>query len=275
MRALISADMEGATGVTCPDDCRPGSAQWDRFRVLLTGDVNAVAAGFFDAGVDDVLVTEAHASMRNILLEKLDSRVRMLTGRHKTYAMLEGIQARPELVAFVGYHSATSTPGVLSHTFLGSELTAVALNGRTMSEGYLNALLAAEFGSALVLVSGDNLTCDDAHDYAPTAQCVAVKEAIDRHTALCSTPAATAKMLRDAAESAVGQATPGPIPDPPYTCDVEFLATNSAAAAELIPCVQKSGDRTVTFTFDTVAEIYRCFTVVTRIGKAAAEPVYG
>ncbi|HEX3812099.1 MAG TPA: M55 family metallopeptidase [Mycobacteriales bacterium] len=275
MRALISADMEGATGVTCPDDCRPGSPQWDRFRTFLTGDVNAVATGFFDAGVDEVIVTEAHASMRNILLEDLDPRVRMLTGKHKTYAMLEGIQAHPELVGFVGYHSGPSTPGILSHTFLGSELTAVTLNGRIMSEGYLNALLAAEYGAKLVLVSGDDLTCADARDYAPAARCVAVKEAVDRHTALCLTPTATAALLGDAARSAVAGAEVGPLPAPPYACEVEFLATNSAAAAALVPCVEQSGARTVGFTFDTVAELYRCFTVVTRIGKAAAEPVYG
>ena len=70
------------------------------------------------------------------------------------------------LVAFVGYHAAAGTEGVVSHTFLGSQLTGVTLNGRLMSEGYLNALLAAEYGARLGVVSGDNLTCDDAAGYA-------------------------------------------------------------------------------------------------------------
>jgi D-amino peptidase len=275
MRALISADMEGATGVTCPDDCRPGSAQWDRFRKLLTGDVNAVAAGFLDAGVDNIVVTEAHSSMRNVVLEDLDPRIRMVTGRHKTYSMLEGIQSQPEFVAFVGYHSAPGTPGILSHTFLGSEITDVRLNGRIMSEGYLNALLTAEFGAKLAVVAGDDLTCADARDYAPSAQCVAVKEAVDRHTALCLTPTASSALLREAARDSVKRAGICPLPPAPYSCTVEFQATNSAAAAALIPCVEQTSDRTVTFAFDTVAETYRCFTVVCRMGKVAAEAVYG
>jgi D-amino peptidase len=62
--------MEGATGITCPDDVRPGSPQWERFRRLFTGDVKAVCDGFFDAGVEDIIVNEAHASMRNLLLEE-------------------------------------------------------------------------------------------------------------------------------------------------------------------------------------------------------------
>lgn len=275
MRALISADMEGATGVTNPDDCRPGSPQWERFRELLTGDVNAVALGFLDAGVDDVVVTEAHSSMRNIVLEHLDPRVRMITGRHKTYGMLEGIQSRPELVAFVGYHTAAGTPGVLSHTFIGQELTNVTLGGRSMSEGYLNALFAAEYGARLALVSGDDLTCADAGEYAPAARQVPVKEAIDRHTALCLTPAATRLLLHQAARESVATAAVPELPQPPYRCTVEFQATNAAAAAALVPCVERAGDRSVAFSFDTVAEVYRCFTVVTRMAKGAAEAVYG
>ncbi|MFD1045998.1 M55 family metallopeptidase, partial [Kibdelosporangium lantanae] len=30
MRIMISADMEGATGVTWTDDVRPGTEQWQR-----------------------------------------------------------------------------------------------------------------------------------------------------------------------------------------------------------------------------------------------------
>ncbi|MGN6130750.1 MAG: M55 family metallopeptidase, partial [Nocardioidaceae bacterium] len=147
MRALISADMEGATGVTSPDDCLPGTPQWDRFRRLFTGDVNAVASGFFDAGVEQVVVNEAHNAMRNLLIEDLDPRIQLLTGNHKALSMMEGITSRPDLVAFVGYHAGPGVPAVLSHTYVGFEIFTVTLNGELMSEGYLNAALAAEYGS--------------------------------------------------------------------------------------------------------------------------------
>lgn len=60
MRVLISADMEGVTGVTAPEDCLPGHARWEYCRRLFTGDVNAAVAGFVAAGADEVLVNEAH-----------------------------------------------------------------------------------------------------------------------------------------------------------------------------------------------------------------------
>ena len=55
MKVLISADMEGVTGVTCPDDCEPGHSRWERCRGLLTGDVNAAVAGFADAGAKEIV----------------------------------------------------------------------------------------------------------------------------------------------------------------------------------------------------------------------------
>jgi D-amino peptidase len=275
MRALISADMEGATGVTCPDDCRPGSPQWDRFRRLLTGDVNAVAAGFFAAGVTEIVVNEAHASMRNILIEDLDPRVRLLTGRHKSLGMMEGAHEHPALVAFVGYHSAPGTPGILSHTFLGSEITDVQLNGRTMSEGYLNAMLAAEFGIAVAVVSGDDHTCADASEYAPSSWRVEVKQAVDRYSAVCRTPAETAEELERAARESVPTASLSELPESPYRCEVEFLGTSSAKMASLVPTVELTSPRRVRFEAASIERIYECFIVVSAMAKAAAEAVYG
>jgi len=72
MRVLISADMEGATGVTHVVDTEQGKAPYERFRRLLTQDVNAAIAGAFDGGATEVVVNEAHWTMRNILLEELD-----------------------------------------------------------------------------------------------------------------------------------------------------------------------------------------------------------
>lgn len=275
MRALISADMEGATGVTCPDDCLPGTPQWDRFRRMLTGDVSAVAAGFFEGGVEEVVVNEAHNSMRNVLIEELDPRVKLLTGNHKAHGMMQGIEASPDLVAFVGYHAGPGVAGVLSHTFLGYEIFSVTLNGRPMSEGYLNAMLAAEHSVPVALVSGDDATCEDAKDYAPEAQLVAVKEAVDRYTAVCLPPALTSRRLQNAARASVETARVTQLPEPPYVCEVEFVGTSSAAVAAWVPGVSLTSPRCVRFQSDRVQDLYQCFMVVARMGKSAVEPRFG
>lgn len=52
MRIMISADMEGATGITYGRDVELGADEWQRFRTLFTADANAVALGLLDANVD-------------------------------------------------------------------------------------------------------------------------------------------------------------------------------------------------------------------------------
>jgi D-amino peptidase len=275
MRVLISADMEGATGVTWPEDVRPGAPQWERCRRLFTGDVNAVLAGYFDAGASDVLINEAHATMRNLLLEELDPRARLLTGRHKPLGMMQGVQDGVDVVAFVGYHAGAGEVGVLSHTVLASELTGVWLNGEPASEGRMNAALAAEFGARVVLVSGDDRACADADTYASAARKVAVTQAVDRYSAILLPPQRTTAMLREAAAASVTSPAHGPVATPPYTYEVEFLGTSSAAGATAIPGVEQVGPRRVRFTLERMHDAYRCFRAVAVLGWAAREDHYG
>src|SRR3954468_1839211 len=166
VRIMISADMEGATGVTWTADVEVGTEQWQRFRKTFTGDVNACVAGLFAGGATGVLVNEAHSSQRNLLLEDLDPRARMLTGRHKPLSMMQGIDSGVDGVVFLGYHAGAGADGVLSHTYLENQITGVWLDDVPASEGRLNAAMAAGYGVPVLLVSGDDQNCGDPRAYA-------------------------------------------------------------------------------------------------------------
>ncbi|WP_433572806.1 M55 family metallopeptidase [Streptomyces sp. CA-251247] len=277
MKILISADMEGATGVTWPADVLPGTPQWERCRVLFTSDVNAAAVGFFDGGADEVLINEAHWTMRNLLLEQLDERVQMLTGKHKSLSMVEGVQhGDVDGIAFVGYHTGAGTQGVLAHTYLANSITGVWLNGTRASEGLLNAHVVAEYGVPVVLVTGDDLTCVDAGGYAPAARTVAVKDHVSRYAAVCRTPARTAADIRAAAKEATALAVRhDPVRGGPFTVELEFDADHLAAAATVVPGVAGSGERRVAYSSETMFEGIRAFKAVTTIVSAAMEEQYG
>lgn len=277
MKILISADMEGATGVTWPADVLPGTPQWERCRTLFTSDVNAAVLGFFDAGADQVLVNEAHWTMRNLLLERLDARVEMLTGRHKSLSMVEGVQhGDVDGIAFVGYHTGAGAEGVLAHTYLANSITGVWLNGLRASEGVLNAHVVAEYGVPVILVTGDDLTCADAAGYAPDALTVAVKDHVSRYAAVCRTPARTAADIRAAAQEAAALAVRyEPVRGGPFAVEVEFDAEHLAMAATVVPGVERSGERRVGYTSGTMYEGIRTFKAVTTIVSAAVEEQYG
>lgn len=277
MKILISADMEGATGVTWPADVLPGTPQWERCRTMFTSDVNAAALGFFDGGAEEVLINEAHWTMRNLLLERLDERVEMLTGKHKSLSMVEGVQhGDVDGIAFVGYHTGAGAEGVLAHTYLANSVTGVWLDGARASEGLLNAHVVAEYGVPVVLVTGDNLTCVDADGYAPGARKVAVKDYVSRYAAVCRTPGRTASDIRGAAKEAAALATRHePVRGGPFTVELEFDAEHLAAAATVVPGVASSGERRVAYTSETMYEGIRTFKAVTTIVSAAVEEQYG
>lgn len=278
MKILISADMEGATGVTWPADVLPGTPQWERCRHLFTSDVNAAALGFFDGGADAVLINEAHWTMRNLLLEQLDERVEMLTGKHKALSMVEGVQhGDVDGIAFIGYHTGAGDEGVLAHTYLANSITGVWLNGTRASEGLLNAHVVAEYGVPVVLVTGDDLTCVDADGYAPDARKVAVKDHVSRYAAVCRTPTRTAADIRAAAREATALAVRyEPVDGGPFTVELEFDAEHLAAAATVVPGVGRGGgERRITYVSTTMYEAIRTFKAVTTIVSAAVEEQYG
>ncbi|EFF93928.1 MULTISPECIES: M55 family metallopeptidase [Streptomyces] len=277
MKILISADMEGATGVTWPGDVLPGTPQWERCRSMFTSDVNAAVLGFFDGGADEVLINEAHWSMRNLLLERLDERAQMLTGRHKSLSMVEGVQhGDVDGIAFIGYHAGAGMEGVLAHTYLANQITGVWLNDVRASEGLLNAQVAAEYGVPVVLVTGDDLACEDALGYAPEALKVAVKDHVSRYAAVCRTPARTAADIRAAAKQAAELAVRHePAEAGPFTVAVEFDAEHLAMAATVVPGVSRIGERKVAYTSATMYEGIRTFKAVTTIASAAVEEQYG
>ncbi|MTD58790.1 M55 family metallopeptidase [Amycolatopsis pithecellobii] len=275
MRILISADMEGATGVTWTDDVVPGTAQWQRFRRLFTEDVNATIAGLHHGGATDVLVNEAHSSQRNLLLEDLDARVRMLTGRHKPLSMMQGVESGVDGVAFIGYHAGAGEDGVLAHTYLENQITGVWLDGVPASEGRLNSVLAAEYGVPVLMVSGDDKTCEDARDYAPDAIGVAVKECVSRYAAICIPPERTSAMLRLAAERAMARAGRTEPQVAPHRIEVEFDATHLAQAAAVVPTVEQTGIRKIGFEAPDMTGAMKAFKVVTAIAAGAVQGSYG
>jgi D-amino peptidase len=214
---------------------------------MFTPDVNGAIAGFLDGGADEVLVNEAHATMRNLLLESLDERASMITGRHKDLTMVEGIQhADVDAVAFLGYHTGAGTEGVLAHTYLPNSITGVWVNGVPASEGYLNAQVAAEYGVAVVLVTGDDRTCADAATYAPQAHTAAVKDYVSRY-------------------AAAG----------PSTVEVEVDSVQLVTNACMIPSVERTGERRVAYSAVTAYEMIRCFKAVTTLIASAVEATYG
>jgi D-amino peptidase len=277
MKVLISADMEGVTGVTAPEEVHPGTAAYERFRRLFMHDVNAAIAGAFEGGATGVLVNEGHNRMRNLLIEDLDERAQLISGGHKPLIMMEGVDRDVDLAFFVGYHAPFGEVGVLSHMFLGKGVVDIRLNGETCSEGRMNAILAGLYGVPVGLVTGDRAACEDMARWIPGIRTAAVKEAIDRYVAICLPPARTAPLIREAAASAcrdAGSHRPLAV-EPPYRWDMLLTNPSSAGSAARVPGVERTGTTTVAWSSDDFRLSFDTFAVVsTMVGGSLDSPVF-
>ncbi len=162
MKLLISADMEGVSGLVHPTETNPGGYDYERGRALMTADVNAAVAGVLEAEPSaEVLVADAHGPFRNLLPEDLDRRVRLVRGKPRTLGMLAGLDDETDAVLFVGYHArAGEGPAVLAHT-MSDAILDVRVDGRSMGEIGLNAAMAGHHGAAVVMLTGDDSACNE------------------------------------------------------------------------------------------------------------------
>ncbi len=142
-KVYISVDMEGISGISDSSQLSAGQPEYTRYRKLMAQDVNAAVQGAFAGGATDVLVNDSHGSMRNLLIEDLDPRARLISHSFKAHGMLEGLDDSFDAVFFIGYHAkAGSAVGFAAHTGSGV-VRDLRVNGRSVGEGGLNALLAA------------------------------------------------------------------------------------------------------------------------------------
>lgn len=280
MQAFISADMEGVTGVAAPADVAKEEPEYERGVDLLHGDVNAAVEGAFDAGADDVVVNDSHATMRNLDRARLDDRSTLIRGSTKPRSMAHGLTPDRDVALFVGYHAMAGTPGaVLNHTFLGHALVRLAVNGTAVGELGWNARFAGAMEVPVGLVTGDDATAAEADDEVPEAETVVVKEGIDRFSAACRSGAETRPEIREAAERAVDRARSGDLAlasaTEPVTTTATWATTNQAAKAAGSAAVTRTGGRETSVTGDDYVTTFEDAVAMLRAGAAGQDQYYG
>jgi D-amino peptidase len=178
-KVYISVDMEGIAGVNGDDQTSPGGAEYGRARKLMAEDANAAIRGAFEGGATDVLVNDSHGGQRNLLPEDLDPRARLISHTFKRYGMMEGLDETFDAIIYVGYHAKADAPrGLFAHTGSGV-VRDLQVNGTSVGEGGLNAVLAAWFGVPVVAVSGDDVAVEEVKALVPGIRGAVVKRAIN------------------------------------------------------------------------------------------------
>lgn len=273
MKLLIAADMEGITGVVSFDQTDPSTSEYQRFRRLMTQDVNAAVQGAWEAGVEEIMVVDGHWNQTNILIEELDHRASLLCGSSAPWAMVQGVETGVDAVFFVGYHARIGTPNaVLDHTWSSSRVNNLWLNGRLAGETGLNAALCGSFGVPVLLVTGDEAVCAEANEWLPGIETVAVKKANGRHSAECLPAKVSQRKIHQGSFQAIRMFNENNIPEPlafqsPVTITVELIYSDMADRAALLPGVTRLDGRKVEIQAADMQAAYRLFQALVELAR--------
>jgi D-amino peptidase len=277
MKLLISADMEGVSGIVDWEQVTPGHPEYlARGRRLMTGDVNAAIQGAFESGVDEVVVSDGHWNARNLLLEELDSRARLNSGSPSPFAMLQGIddQPAPDALILVGYHGMGGThKSILDHTWSNERIHSVTLNDQRVGEIGLNAALAAHYGAPVIALTGDQHACQEGQDtIGAELEIAVVKNATGHQAAQCLPLAEAREKICEAAARAVLRFREGRAAVPfrvaaPVRMSVEFVFTRHADRAYLIPGTERLSGTRLEYTAPDMVIAHRAFRAMATIAR--------
>ncbi len=272
MDVYISIDMEGIAGIARREQCSRGTDSFPASQLLMTREANAAVDGAFEGGATRVVVNDSHGDMTNLLPEELDQRAELILGSPKLpQSMMQGLNGDFDVAMFIGYHAgAGAADGVLAHTYSGS-VYEVRVNGESMTEAELNALLAATYGVPVGLVAGDDKICAVAEKRFPGVRTVMVKQGLGVNVAASLHPERARAAIREAAAATVAGA--GELradPDPgPFTVELDLANLNMAELCALVPGSERIGGRTVRFEGGDFREVFRWLLACIRLANAA------
>ena len=262
LKVLISVDMEGITGIVSADECNPKAGDdYQYFRRIMTLEANAAVEGALAAGATEIVVRDAHGSGRNILPDLLHKNARLL--RDWSFGpkeMMEGIDETFGAAVFIGYHaSAGKADANLEHTWSG-RITDVKINGVSLPEAGLNALIAGQFSVPVVFISGDQAVCDQVKGLFGEIEAVAVKKGIGAAT-LGLHPEVSGKMIREGVERAIrDRARYKPyMLTPPYRLVLSLKDEKMVDNGQYYPGAKRTGDWELTYESRDLWEVLKAF----------------
>ncbi len=271
LKTYISVDMEGIGGVVTDSQLGPEGFEYQRFREFMTAEAMAAITAAKEAGATEILVSDSHGNMENLLIEKFPTDVQIIRGRPRQLSMMAGIDSTFDAVLFIGYHASTNNPkGVRAHTFSSATLARVAINGKDMTEGSWNAAIAGHFGVPVVMISGDDAAVAEVRTQIGQIEGAVVKNNLGFHSAKTLTPQASQQLIADKVKAAFGKLQefkPFKVASP-LTLDITFKNYRPAEVLAYLPGVERLDAHSIRYHPKDMIEASNFMTVVTTYNPA-------
>jgi D-amino peptidase len=258
MRIFISVDMEGIACVTHPDHVKQEGSAYEAARRWATAEANAAIEGAFEAGAKEIVVSDGHGKMHNLIPDDLHEDITLVQGIPRPLLMMEGLQTGFHAAFFVGYHARAGNPsGTLAHSFSGQHVQEVRLNSEPVSEALFNAAVAGHFDVPVALIAGDSELAAEIEEKMPWVERVVTKWSLSGTSAKNLTPKASQDAIRQAAKAALKDIKNKKafILSTPITLEVDLRHPILAYVVSAIPGMEKTSSMSVKYTAADMVEV--------------------
>jgi D-amino peptidase len=272
VRLFISADMEGVAGAVTYEQLLPGGAEYEQARKWMTDEVTTLCETAFEAGVEEIVVADAHGTGQNIIPDQLPEEVELIRAWPRPLGMMEGIDdGHFDGAVLLGYHAGAHTPGGnSSHTML-LMIRELRLNGTPVSETGLSVAIAAHFGVPVIMVTGDDVYIKHALECLGDVETVTTKQSYSWFSGRVITPQKSRKLLADGLRSALTRIedfSPQPMGTP---VNVELELANHVLVESLcfLDYFERVNSHTLRFKAKDMLEVSRFFAFFQNINSGA------
>lgn len=274
MKVYISADLEGISGMVSWDQMKEGTPEYEKAVDLMIKEVNAAVAGALKGGASEVIVNDSHGYMKNLPIEGLHPKTRLISGFIKPLSMVEGVE-EADLAFFIGYHAGVGTKAsICDHSYSSSSVFRLRINGVDYSETAINAAVCGYFRVPVGLVTGDRETVKQAKAFLPGVLTVETKIGISRFAASCRHPLEVRQEIEEKAQAALSKFKEGEFQavcvEAPVDLEVTFTQTGKADVAELLPGTERLDGRTVLFRGKDILEAFRVLQALLLLARSVS-----
>jgi len=152
MNILISVDIEGIAGIESRSDIRDeDTPAYYRACRLMTQETNAAVQACRQC--KKIYVVDGHSSGKNLIRKDLHKNCTLLR-KSPQRRMMTGVD-KVDAVIFLGYHGMAGKPkSFCAHTNSGRLVKSLSIDGKEVSEGVTNAMIAKHFDVKTLFVAG-------------------------------------------------------------------------------------------------------------------------
>ncbi len=205
IKIFIETDLEGVSGVYKFSQTRekdtPANIQACEY---FMGDLAAVVRGLRDGGATEILIIDGHGSQA-MIPHLMEPGAKYVTGKPRPEGNRWGLDESFSGLVMFGFHAMNGTPdGVLHHTQSSKTENKYWYNGVESGELAQTATVAGYFGVPPILVTGDEATCREAHQFfGDNLITVPTKKGLSREAAVLYPFEETRKALYEGAKKAI------------------------------------------------------------------------